>query len=185
MQSTIKETKRAFEEAVEYFADRLKMVRTGRANPQLVENVTVAYYGQPTPLKHLASITVPEPTVLAIQPFDQNAVDDVVLAITNSKDIGINPSSDGRTIRLVLPSLTEERRDQLKKQVNGMAEEARIALRNIREDAWKELQRHQKEGELTEDDRERGRKELDSSIDQFNRQIAELVAAKEKEVTEL
>lgn len=185
MQDIIRTTKEGFAAAVDYFSDRLKTVRTGRANPQLVENITVPYYGQPTPLKHMASISVPEPTTLAITPFDANAIDDIILALNNAKDLGLTPNSDGRTVRLVLPALSAERRDQLKKTVSGMAEEARIALRNVRDDAWKSIQAKQKDGELTEDDRERGRKELDSLIDDANRQIAELMAGKEKEISEL
>lgn len=185
MQDIIRRTKEGFSGAVDFFADRLKTVRTGRANPQLVENLQVTYYGQPTPLKHLASISVPEPTTIAIQPFDQNAIDDVILALSNAKDLGLTPNSDGRIVRLVLPALTAERRDQLKKTIGSMAEEARISLRNIRDDAWKEIQAKQRDGELTEDERERGRKELDGLIDGANSQIAEGVAAKEKEISEL
>jgi ribosome recycling factor len=185
MQDIIRTTKQSYAEAVEYFSDRLKTVRTGRANPQLVENITVPYYGQPTPLKHMASISVPEPTVLAISPFDANAIDDIILALNNAKDLGLTPNSDGRTVRLVLPALSTERRDQLKKTIGSMAEEARISLRNVRDEAWKSIQAKQRDGELTEDDRERGRKELDTMIDEANKQVAELSASKEKEISEL
>jgi len=185
MQDIIRTTKQGFAEAVEFFSDRLKTVRTGRANPQLVENITVPYYGQPTPLKHMASISVPEPTVIAISPFDSNAIDDIILALNNAKDLGLTPNSDGRTVRLVLPALNAERREQLVRSIGGMAEEARISLRNIRDDAWKGIQAKQRDGDLTEDERERGRKELDSLIDAANKQISDLAAAKEKDLSEI
>ncbi len=185
MQDIIRTTKGGYEEAVEFFTDRLKTVRTGRANPQLVENIQVPYYGQMTPLRHMASITVPEPTVIAISPFDANAIDDIVLALNNAKDLGLTPNSDGRTIRLVLPALNTERREQLKKTIGSMEEEARITLRNVRDTAWKAIQAKVKDNELTEDDRERGRKELDTLIDEANKKIADLAAAKEKEISEL
>lgn len=184
MEQIIKTTEQAFVETIGFFSDRLKTVRTGRANPQLVENIMVTYYGQPTPLRTLASIGVPEPMTLAIQPYDRNAIDDIMLALTNAKDVGMTPNGDGAIIRLNLPSLTAERREQLAKQLHGMAEEARIALRNVREDTWKKIQAKQKEGEITEDDRERGRKQLDELIDRYNKQIADLLLSKETDIKE-
>lgn len=182
MEQTIKTTEATFKDTIEFFSDRLKTVRTGRANPQLVENVMVTYYGQPAPLRTLASIGVPEPTTLAIQPYDRNAIDDIMLALTNAKDLGLTPNSDGSVIRLNLPPLTAERREELAKLLRGMAEEARIALRNVREEAWKKLQSRQKDGEITEDDRERGRKQLDELIDRYNKQIADQLSAKEADI---
>ncbi len=184
MESTIAATEKSFKEAAEYFADRLKTVRTGRANPQLVENIMVTYYGQPSPLRTLASISVPEPLTIAIQPYDRNAVDDIVMALTNAKDLGLTPNSDGTIIRLSIPPLTTERREQLAKQLHGMAEEARISLRTIREDSWKQIQSKQRDGDITEDDRERGRKQLDTLIDTYNKKIADLLAAKEVDIKE-
>lgn len=185
MQDIIKKTEEKFKETIGFFTDRLKTVRTGRANPQLVENIGVNYYGQQTPLMHMASISVPEPTVIAIKPFDANAIDDIVLALTNAKDIGLTPNSDGAVVRLKLPDLTTERREQLKKQLHQMAEEARIALRNQREDSWKSIQHKQKEGDLTEDDREAGKKRLDELIEVYNQKVAESLAVKEKEISEV
>lgn len=185
MRDILKETEQGLQDAASYFADRVKTVRTGRANPQLVEGIKVNYYGQDTPLGHLAAISIPEPTTIAIQPYDRNAIDDVLLALTNAKDLGLTPNSDGTTIRLSLPSLTTERRDQLIKQLHGMAEEARIALRNVREETWRRIQNQQKEGKLTEDDRERGRKELDRLIEEYNTKVAETLKAKENEVSQL
>lgn len=185
MKDILKETEQGLKDATQYFVDRVKTVRTGRANPQLVENIKVTYYGQETPLGHLAAISVPEPTTIAIQPYDRNAIDDVVLALNNARDLGLTPNSDGTTVRLNLPSLTAERRDQLIKQLNGMAEEARIALRNVREEAWRRIQNQQKEGLLTEDERERGRKELDRLIEEYNQQVASTLKTKQEEVSQL
>jgi len=185
VQDIIKKTEENFKETLHFFADRLKTVRTGRANPQLVENISVNYYGQPTPLMHMASISVPEPTVIAIKPFDANAMDDIVLALTNAKDLGLTPNNDGQVVRLKLPDLTAERREQLNKQLNQMAEEARIAMRNIREDTWKSIQHKQKNGDLTEDDREMGRKKLDELIEVYNQKVADLLATKEKEISDI
>jgi len=182
MEPIIKATQQSFTDTVEFFADRLKTVRTGRANPQLVENITVTYYGQPAPLRTLASIGVPEPMTIAIQPYDRNALDDIVLALTNAKDLGLTPNSDGTVVRLNLPPLTAERREQMAKQLHGMAEEARIALRNVREESWKKIQARQRDGDITEDDRERGRKQLDELIDRYNKQVADLLAAKEADI---
>lgn len=184
MEQIIKTTERSFAEAVSFFADRLKTIRTGRANPQLVENISVTYYGQATPLRTLASIGVPEPMTIAIQPYDRQAIDDIILALSNAKDLGMTPNSDGTTVRLNIPPLTAERREQLAKQLHGIAEEARIALRNIRGEAWDKLQHKQREGEITEDERERGRKKLDELIDKYNRQVADLLAAKEGDIKE-
>lgn len=184
MDQIIKTTEQAFGEVIEFFSDRLKTIRTGRANPQLVENISVTYYGQPTPLRTLASIGVPEPLTIAIQPYDRNAIDDIVLALTNAKDLGLTPNSDGAIIRLNVPPLTAERRDQLAKQLHSMAEEGRIALRNIREETWKKIQNQQRDGDLTEDDRERGRKQLDELIDRYNKKIADLLASKEADIKE-
>lgn len=182
MDTIIKDTERGFVEALNYFKDRLKTVRTGRANPQIVEDIQVLYYGQKSPLKTLASISVPEPTTIAITPFDRNSIDDIVLALSNDKDLGLTPNSDGTVVRLQLPALSSERREQLVKQLHGMAEEARIAIRNVREDAWRKIQSREKDGTITEDDRDRGKKQLDELIKDYNQKIADALGVKEEDI---
>lgn len=182
MDKIIKDTESGFVEALNYFRDRLKTVRTGRANPQIVEDIPVVYYGQKSPLKTLASISVPEPTTIAIAPFDRNSIDDIILALSNDKDLGLTPNSDGAVVRLQLPALSAERREQLIKQLRSMAEEARIATRNIREDAWRKLQSQEKDGSITEDDRDSGKKQLDELIKDYNQKIADALGVKEEDI---
>lgn len=173
--------KRQMEEVVAHVKDELGSVRTGRASASLVDTIMVQYYGNATPLKNMASISVPEATVLLIQPWDKQAVGDIEQAIRTS-DLGLSPINEGGQIRLVLPPLTEERRQQLIKTVSQKAEAGKVALRNVRKDAWEEVQKQVKAGELTEDDKYRYEEDLNKTIDQFNRQIDELVEVKEKEL---
>ena len=154
-------------------------MRTGRASVSMLDHLTASYYGTPTPLKALATVTVPDAAQIVIQPFDTNALKEIVKAIRES-DLGFNPSDDGQVIRLSVPPLTSERRDELVKKVGKMAEEARIALRSIRGDIWEEIQKAQKDALISEDNREWGRGEIDKITSDFNKQVESL--AKEKEV---
>ena len=156
-------------------------LRTGKANSSLVENIAVSYYGSKVPLKQMAQISVPDPNNILIQPWDANSLGDIELAIRNS-EIGLNPSSDGRLIRLSLPPMTAEHREELIKILHQTAEECRIALRNLREDSWKEIKKLESNKQITEDDRYGAEKELNKIIEDFNRKINELVDVKEKEV---
>jgi len=169
------------EEATKRFEAEMGKIRTGRAQTSLVEDLPVSYYGTQTPIKQMASLTVPEANQILITPWDRQAVGDIEQAIRQA-NLGVNPSNDGQSIRLVLPALTEERRKELTKQLGTLAETTRVAMRTMRKEAWEEVQEKQKAGELTEDDRYRGEEELNKLIDEFNKKVEELCEAKEKEL---
>ena len=156
-------------------------IRAGRANPAVLDKVTVDYYGAPTPVNQLAAVSVTEARVLTIQPWDSSVCRAIERAIQKS-DIGINPQSDGRTIRLVFPPLTEEKRKDIVKDVSHMAEEAKVALRSIRHDAMEKLKAMKKNGELTEDDLKQAEKKTQDITDKNVKVIDERAAAKQKEV---
>lgn len=159
-------------------------IRAGRANPAVLDKVTVDYYGAPTPVNQLAAVSVAEARVLTIQPWDSSVCRAIERAIQTS-DIGINPQSDGRTIRLVFPPLTEEKRKDIVKDVNKMAEESKVALRSIRRDAIEKMKSMKKEGLLTEDDLKQGEKKVQDITDKNVKVIDERSAAKQKEVLTL
>jgi ribosome recycling factor len=162
----------------------LSAIRTGRATPALIEKLLVEYYGQPTPLIQLASISVPEPRQLLVKPFDPGSVKDIEKAFQTS-DLGLNPNSDGKLIRLNLPALTEERRRDLVKVVNARVEEAHVAVRNIRRDAIKDMRDFKDEKLVSEDDLKRGEEEMQKLTEEIGTQIDTLGKNKEKEVMEV
>jgi ribosome recycling factor len=162
----------------------LNTVRAGRANPALLDKVMVEYYGVPSPLKNIANISVPDPHSLLISPFDPKSIHDVEKAI-NAANIGINPSNDGKVIRLQIPALTEERRKELTKVVKKFGEDAKIALRNERRDANEHLKKLEKDGELTEDDLKAEEKEVQKKIDDMSKEIDRIIEGKEKELLEV
>lgn len=185
---TIEEVKGKLDERIEKSLSSLKenlnTVRAGRANPALLDKVMVDYYGTPTPLKSVANISVPDPRSLMISPFDPKSVSDVEKAI-NAANIGINPSNDGKVIRLQIPSLTEERRKELTKVVKKHGEDAKVAIRNARRDANEQLKKLEKDGELTEDDFKSEEKDVQTLIDDNIKIIDTKVAEKEKELLEV
>ena len=156
-------------------------IRAGRANPQVLDRVTVDYYGTPTPVGQLASISVSEARVLTIQPWDKSVLKGIEKAIQTS-DIGINPQNDGSVIRLTFPPLTEDRRKELAKDIHHIAENSKVAVRSIRRDAIEKLKAMKKNSEITEDDLKDGEKEVQKITDGFVKEIDELAAAKEKEI---
>jgi ribosome recycling factor len=162
----------------------LSAIRTGRASPALIEKLSVEYYGQPTPLIQLASISVPEPRQLLIKPFDPGSVKDIERAV-NTSDLGLTPNSDGKVIRLNLPPLTEERRRDLVKVVHARVEEAHVAVRNIRRDAIKDLRDFKDEKMISEDDLKRGEDEIQKLTDEMVAEIDYMGKTKEKEVMEV
>lgn len=170
------------EQAIDHVVSEFGTVRTGRANPQLLQRITVEYYGSPTPLQQLASISVPEPRLLVVQPYDHSTVSDIERALQAS-DLGLNPSNDGNVIRIAFPPLTEERRKDLIKVVKNMAEEARVAVRNIRRHAKSEME--ELHGEISDDDIRRGEDELQKLTDRFTEKVDELSAHKEDELLEV
>ena len=170
-----------FQKALDHLRNELATLRTGRASAGLVEHLQVEYYGATAELITIAQITVPEPRSIAIQPYDKNALKDIEKAVQAS-NLGINPVNDGTYIRLNIPQMTEERRKELVKIVSQMGEKARVSVRNVREDIWKEIQKMEKDGKLSEDEKISGREELQKIVDKYNDEIKKISEAKEKEV---
>lgn len=170
-----------FDKVIVHFEGELQKLRTGRAHPGLVEGLVVDYYHAPTPLKQIASVTVPEPRQLLIAPWDKGALTGIEAAIRES-DLGLNPVNDGVGIRVTLPALTEERRRELVKVLNNKAEEARIAVRSVREEIWKAIQDAEKEGVIGEDDKFRAKDELQKVVDGHNANLESLREKKEQEI---
>jgi ribosome recycling factor len=178
---TLAECKDKMAHSVTHASHDMAMVRTGRASPTLVENLRADYYGAPTPLQQIASFSVPEPRLLVISPFDKNALKDIEKAIANS-DLGIQPNSDGAVIRITFPELTQDRRKEMVKLVHSKAEDARIAVRNERRAARKELEKLEKDGDITTDELERAEKDLEKITQSAVADIDRLLAAKEQEL---
>lgn len=173
MEDVIGATKRAF-----------SSVRTGRANPALLDRIQVSYYGTPTPLNQMASVSVPEPRLLVITPWDKSSIRDVEKAILMS-DLGLVPNNDGTVIRIAIPTLTEERRKELVRLVRKDAEEHRVAVRNIRRDLNDAVKKMEKNGEISEDESRRIQDEIQEQTNDFIGRIDELLKAKEKEIMEV
>lgn len=171
-----------FSAAVAHFEDELKKVRTGRAHPSMLEGIQVEAYGQKMPLNQVANVTAPEPQLLTITPFDPSNIQAIAAAIRADQSLGLNPSDDGRVVRVPIPALTEERRKALVKQTGEKVEEARIALRNVRQDALKDAKRLKDDKVLSEDDIKRVEKLIDETVARFNGQIDEAFKAKEKDI---
>lgn len=159
-------------------------IRTGRATPALLDRIMVESYGAQTPLKHVASISVPEPRLLVIQPWDKSLISAIEKAILKS-DLGINPANDKNVIRLVIPPLTEERRKELVKVVKKKAEEGKVALRNIRRDVMEELKALEKSGTASEDEVRRAQDQVQKVTDKFIKEFDDILSAKEKEIMEV
>ena len=176
------EAEHKMDQATEHVASEFSTVRTGRANPQLLHRITVEYYGSPTPLVQLASISVPEPRMLVVQPFDKTTVSGIEKALQAS-DLGLNPSNDGHVIRISFPPLTEERRRDLIKLVRNMAEEGRVAVRNIRRHAKTDME--SLHGEISDDDIRRGEDVLQKLTDQYVEKIDRQLTHKEEELLEV
>lgn len=176
------EAEQKMELAADHVAGEFGTVRTGRANPQLLQRIAVDYYGAATPLQQLASIAVPEPRMLVVQAYDQGSLGDIEKAILNS-DLGLNPTNDGSVIRIVFPSLTEERRKDLIKVVRNMAEEGRVSVRNVRRHTKSDMEALH--GEISDDDIRRGEEELQELTDKWVERIDELLANKEEELLEV
>jgi ribosome recycling factor len=180
----LKEAETRMHAAIQSLDDDLSGIRTGRATPALVERIPVEYYGTPTPLMQLASISVPEPRSLLIKPFDPTSIKNVERAILAS-DLGLTPSNDGKQIRLNLPALTEERRRELVKVVHARLEESRIAVRNVRRDLHNDMREYEKEKLISEDDLKRGEEELQKITDRNIEEINKHGQHKEQEIMEV
>ena len=178
------DTRQRMKKAVGHLQEEFGAIRTGRASAAQVEKILVDYYGSPTPLQQLAGFSVPEPRVLVVQPYDKGAMKAIEKAIQLS-DLGINPGNDGSVIRLAFPPLTEERRKDLVKVVKTRAEEGRVAVRNVRRDARKELEALEKAGDISKDDLSRVEKDLEKAVHEVIAEIDEMVTHKERELLEV
>ena len=170
--------------SIEVLKEKLNSVRAGRANPALLDQVQAECYGSTMPIKNRANISAPDPRTIAVIPFDPSTVKDIEKAIM-AANLGFNPSNDGKTIRLVIPPLTEERRKEITKTVKKMGEEDKVAIRNLRREANDELKKQEKAGELTEDDLKVELEDVQKKIDKAVKDIDEIVANKEKEIMEV
>jgi ribosome recycling factor len=180
----LREAAERMQAALDSLEEDFSAIRTGRASPALVERLTVEYYGANTSMIQLASISVPEPRQILIRPFDPATLKDIERAILVS-DLGLTPNSDGKVIRLNLPQLTEERRKELVRIVHNRMEETRVRIRNVRRDQIKDLRDFEKEGLISEDDQERGEKELQELTDKLTEKVDEIGEKKEKEIMEV
>jgi ribosome recycling factor len=180
----ISDATRRMDKSVESTQSEFNTVRTGRASAALLDRITVDYYGQPTPLKQLATTNVPEPRLLTIQPFDPGSLKAIERAIQES-ELGLTPSNDGKVIRLPIPQLTEERRQELVKIVRQIAEDGRVAVRNVRRDVDRHLKELKTKGEVGEDDERRAEERVQKVTDEHTGRIDELLKRKEAEITEV
>ena len=173
--------KEDLDKSIEHFKNEASKIRTGRANPSLVEDLLIDYYGAKTPLKQIASINTPEPRTISVQPWDRGALAAIEGAIRSS-DLNLNPMNDGILIRINIPMLTEERRKEMVKALNQKGEEGRIAVRSIREEVLKEIKDAQKAGDMSEDDEFAGKEKMQAVVDEYNKKIEEIRAKKEVEI---
>ena len=184
MSTTTDNYKEHMDKTISVLKQDLNTVRAGRANAALLDQIVVDYYGSPTPVKNLSNISVPDPRTLMITPFDPSSIKAIEKAILTS-NLGINPSNDGRNIRLVIPVVTEERRKELTKVIKKMGEESKVAVRNSRRDANDTIKKLEKAGELTEDDVKDEQEEVQKMTEKCMKEIDQIVSAKEKELMEI
>ncbi|MBQ2147686.1 MAG: ribosome recycling factor [Firmicutes bacterium] len=184
MSTTTDNYKEHMDKTISVLKQDLNTVRAGRANAALLDQIVVDYYGSPTPVKNLSNISVPDPRTLMITPFDPSSIKAIEKAIMTS-NLGINPSNDGRNIRLVIPVVTEERRKELTKVIKKMGEDSKVAVRNSRRDANDSIKKLEKAGELTEDDVKDELDEVQKMTEKCMKEIDQIVAAKEKELMEI
>lgn len=184
MQDVIKLSKDKMEKSLSVLKEDLTTVRAGRANPGMLSKVTVDYYGAATPLKQIASISVPEPRTLQITPYDKSAASSIEKAII-AANLGFNPTNDGSVIRISVPQLTEERRKELAKQVQKLGEDAKISVRNVRRETNDTLKKAEKDAEISEDDEKKFLDEVQKLTDEMSKKIDDMIKKKEDEIMEI
>lgn len=184
-QEVTKELKNKLEQTLERFAGELNKLRTGRAHPSMVEDVSVEAYGVQQPMKALATITTPEPQLIQISPFDPSTMKDISDAIRKNESLGLNPADDGRVIRIQIPALTTERRQQIVKQLGEKQEEAMISVRQARHDAMGVVDRSKKAKEISEDDANRTQKQIDEIVNDYKAKVEEMAKTKEADIMSL
>lgn len=178
---TIKKAQANMDKSIKVYQKNLGSIRAGVANASLLEGIQVNYYGAPTPLTQMSSVTIPEPRVLLITPYDQSSLDDIEHALLAS-NLGLTPANDGKVIRLVIPQLTGERREEIAKEVGKYAEDAKIAVRNVRREAMDALKKEQKDGNITEDEQRNLEKQVQKITDDSTKKIDQLADEKRKEI---
>ncbi len=179
-----KEFEVKMQKSIDAYRNELDTVRAGRANPNILSRVDVDYYGSPTPVNQIGTISTPDARTIVIQPWDSTTLKAIEKAILAS-DIGITPANDGKVIRLIFPQLTEDRRKELKKQVSKLGEDAKVAIRNIRREAMDKAKDMKKDGDMTEDEQKASEKSVQDLTDKYIKNIDEITAAKEKEIMEI
>lgn len=184
MEALVKDTSARMERSIEAFRKELGKVRTGRASFSLLDGVKVDYYGTPTPLQQVGTLSVPESRLITVTPWDTKMIGPIEKAIQGS-GLGLNPSSDGKTVRIPIPPLTEERRRELAKMVRKMAEDARVAVRNVRREAIEKLKDREKKKEISEDVVKRGQERIQKETDAHVKKIDEILKSKEQEILEV
>jgi len=184
IKDALKEAEAKMRSSLQSLEDDLAGIRTGRATPALVERLSVEYYGAPTPLQQLATFSVPEPRQILIKPFDASSIKDIERAIQSS-DLGLTPSNDGKSIRLTLPPLTQDRRQELVRVVNARVEEGRISVRNVRRDTIKDLREFEQEKMISEDDLERAEEDIQKLTDKYIDEMNAVGKHKEEEILEV
>ena len=184
MKLDTKEFEAKMKKSIDSYIYELDGVRAGRANPNVLSRINVDYYGSPTPINQIGSVSVPDARTIVIQPWDTTTLKSIEKALLTS-DIGITPANDGKVIRLVFPQLTEDRRKELKKQVSKLGEDAKVAIRNIRRDAMDKSKEMKKNSEMTEDEQKISDKNVQDLTDKYIKEIDSITAAKEKEIMEI
>ncbi len=178
----IEDLKPEFKNTIEYLKTEVGKLRAGRATPAMIEDLKVKCYDQTMPLKQLANMSNPQPRTLVIQPWDKSTIENIEKAISQSP-LGLTPNTEGETIRINIPPLSQERRKEIESILNEKIEEARISIRQKREDAWKEIQEKEKEGEITEDDKYNSKDQLQKLVDEYNKKIEEIADKKQQEIS--
>ncbi|RLF06633.1 MAG: ribosome recycling factor [Thermoprotei archaeon] len=181
MEEILEEAEKKMQKTVESISGQLARLRTGKASPALLEGIKVDYYGTPTPINQIASISTPEPRLIVVHPWDKSAVAAIEKAIQSS-DLGLNPNSDGTVIRIPIPPLTEERRKELLKVAKNIAEEGKVAIRNIRRETIEKIKKMQKDGEIPEDDSYRLQDKVQDLTEKYTKKIDEILKNKEEEI---
>ncbi|MBQ9679928.1 MAG: ribosome recycling factor [Ruminococcus sp.] len=184
MKEVLKKNDERMQRRINHLIDEYKTIRAGRANPAVLDKVTVDYYGVPTPVNQLSSISVTEARTLVIQPYDASSLRSIEKAIQMS-DVGINPQNDGKILRLIFPPLTEDKRKEIAKDIAHIAEDSKVQVRNVRRDTLEKLKAMKKSGELTEDDLKEGEKKVQKATDKFIKEIEEITEKKKKEIMEI
>ncbi len=182
MDSIFKESETKMKKAISSLKSELASLRAGRANPSILDGINVDYYGMSTPLNQLANVSAPEPRLLVVQPYDKNSIENIEKAILKS-DLGLTPNNDGEVVRLSIPQLTEERRNELVKIVKQKGEDTKVVIRNIRREANDELKKMEKNKDISEDDSIRGQDKVQKLTDKYIEQVDDAVKSKEEEIT--